>query len=72
MIYVIPLLPDSQPHFERMHRLSPLELQEVQQQVLDLLYKKLTEPSTSLPSLFVEKKTGMGRWQTTGPLTKSL
>ena len=58
---VIPLLPDSQPPFQRMYRLAPSELQEVQRQVTDLLANQLTEPSTSpfgAPILFVEKKTG--------------
>ena len=45
--HVIPLLPDSQPPFQRMYRLAPSKLQEVQQQVTDLLGKKLVEPSTS-------------------------
>ena len=59
--HVIPLLPDSQPPFQRMYRLSPTKLQEVQRQVTDLLAKQLIEPSTSpygAPILFVEKKTG--------------
>jgi len=59
--HVIPLLPDSRPPFQRMYRLSPSELQEVQRQITDLLSKQLIEPSTSLfgaPILFVEKKTG--------------
>ena len=59
--HVIPLLPDSQPPFQRMYRLAPSELQEVQRQVTDLLAKQLIEPSTSpfgAPILFVEKKTG--------------
>ena len=59
--HVIPLLPDSQPPFQRMYRLAPSELQEVQRQVADLLAKQLIEPSTSpfgAPILFVEKKTG--------------
>lgn len=61
MEHVIPLLPDSQPPFQRMHRLVPSELQEVQRQVTDLLAKQLIEPSSShygAPVLFVEKKTG--------------
>ena len=45
--HVIPLLPDSQPSFQRMYRLAPSELQEVQRQVIDLLSKQLIEPSTS-------------------------
>lgn len=59
--YVVPLLPDSQPPFQRMYRLAPSELQEVQRQITDLLSKQLIEPSTSPfggPILFVEKKTG--------------
>ena len=59
--HVIPLLPDSQPPFQRMYRLAPSELQEVQQQITELLSKQLIEPSTSpygAPVLFVEKKTG--------------
>ena len=59
--HVIPLLPDSQPPLQRMYRLAPSELQEVQRQVTDLLAKQLIEPSTSpfgAPILFVEKKTG--------------
>ena len=58
--HVMPLLPDSQPPFQRMYRLAPSELQEVQRQVTDLLAKKQLEPSTSpygAPILFVEKKT---------------
>ena len=35
--HVIPLLPDSQPPFQRMYRLAPSELQEVQRQVTYLL-----------------------------------
>ena len=59
--HVIPLLPDSQPPFQRMYRLAPSELQEVQRQITDLLSKQLIEPSTSpygASILFVEKKTG--------------
>ena len=59
--HVIPLLPDSQPPFQRMYRLAPSELQEVQRQITDLLSKQLIEPSTSpygAPILFVEKKSG--------------
>ena len=59
--HVIPLLPDSQPPFQRRYRLAPSELPEVQRQVVDLLAKQLIEPSTSpsgAPILFVEKKTG--------------
>jgi len=59
--HVIPLLPDSQPPFQRMYRLAPSELQEVQRQVTDLLSKQLIEPSSSpfgAPILFVEHKTG--------------
>ena len=59
--HVIPLLPDSQPPFQRMYRLAPSELQEVQRQITELLSKQLIEPSTSpygAPVLFVEKKTG--------------
>ena len=67
--HVIPLLPNSQPPFQRMCRLSPSELQEVQRQITELLSKQLIEPSTSpygAPVLFVEKKTG-GWWLTTVP-----
>ena len=46
-LVVIPLLPDSQPLFQRMYRLAPSVWQEVQRQVTDLLAKKLIEPSTS-------------------------
>ena len=59
--HVIPLLPDSQPSFQRMYRLSPSEMQEVQRQITDLLSKQLIAPSTSpfeAPILFVKKKTG--------------
>ena len=59
--HVILLLPNSQPPFQRMYRLAPSELQEVQQQITELLSKQLIEPSTcpyGAPVLFVEKKTG--------------
>ena len=59
--HVIPLLPDSQPSFQRMYRLSPSEMQEVQRQITDLLSKQLIAPSPSpfeAPILFVKKKTG--------------
>ena len=59
--HVIPLLPDSQPPFQRMSRLANSELQEVQRQITDLLSKQFTEPCTSpygAPILFVEKKSG--------------
>lgn len=45
--HVIPLLPDSQPPFQRMCRLKPSELQEVQRRVTDVLAKQLIEPSAS-------------------------
>ena len=57
--HVVPLLPDSQPPFQRMYRLAPSELKEVQRQITDLLGKKLIEPSTSpfgAPILFVERR----------------
>ena len=59
--HVTPLLPDSQPPFQHIYRLSPTELQEVQRQVTDLLAKQVIEPSTGPyggPILFVEKRTG--------------
>lgn len=59
--HVIPTLPDAQPPFMRMYRLSPAELAEVKSQVQDLLERGLIEPSTSTygaPILFVKKKTG--------------
>ena len=59
--HVIPLLPHSQPPFQRMYRLAPSELQEVQRQITELLSKQLIEPSTNpfgAPILFVKKKTG--------------
>ena len=59
--HVIPTLPDAQPPFMRMYRLSPAELAEVKSQVQDLLERGLIEPSTSAygaPILFVKKKTG--------------
>ena len=59
--HVIPLLPDSQPPFQRMYRLAPSELQEVQRQITELLSKQLIEPSTrpyGAPVPVVEKKTG--------------
>ena len=37
--HVIPLMPDSQPPFQRMYRLALSKLQEVQRQVTDLLAK---------------------------------
>ena len=59
--HVVPLLPNSQPPFQRMYRSAPSELQEVQRQITELLSKQLIEPSTSpysAPVHFVEKKTG--------------
>ena len=59
--HVIPTLPDAQPPFMHMYRLSPAELAEVKSQVQDLLERGLIEPSTSAhgaPILFVKKKTG--------------
>ena len=59
--HVIPTLPDAQPPFMRMYRLSPAELAEVKSQVQDLLERGLIEPSTSAygaPILFAKKKTG--------------
>lgn len=59
--HTIPLLPDAQPSFQRMYRLSPAELEEVKKQVTDLLEKGLIEPSTSpwgAPILFATKADG--------------
>ena len=59
--HVISSSSDAQPPSQRMYRLSPLELKEVRRQVIDLLAKRLIEPSTSpfgASILFVEKKTG--------------
>ena len=59
--HVISLLPDSQPPFQQMYKLTSSALQELQRQVTDLLAKQLIEPSTSpfgAPILLVEKKTG--------------
>ena len=59
--HVIPTLPDAQPPFMRMYRLSPAELAEVKSKVHDLLKRGLIEPSTSAygaPILFFKKKTG--------------
>ena len=59
--YVMPTLPDAQPPFMRMYRLSPAKLAEVKSQVLDLLERGLIVPSISAygaPILFVKKKMG--------------
>ena len=63
--HVIPLLPDSQPPFQRMYRLAPSELQEVQRQITDLLSKQLIEPSTSpygAPFLWRRRVVSSGWW----------
>jgi len=59
--HVVPLVPDAQPEFKCMCKLSPAELEEVNRQVTDLLLRQLIEPSTSpwsSPILFVKKKDG--------------
>ena len=64
--HVIPLLPDSQPPYPRMYRLSPSDMQEVRQNVTELLQKGLIEPSTSSFGapilLFNERKTKHFAW----------
>ena len=57
----IELVPNAQPPFKPIYRLSLKEKQEVQQTIEDLLTKGLIEPSTSpfgAPILFVGKKDG--------------
>ena len=59
--HAIPLVEGAQPPFRPLYRLSPMELEEVQQQVAELLEKGLIQPSSSpygVPILFVKKKTG--------------
>jgi hypothetical protein len=55
---VIPLLPGTKPIFRPMFRYSPMELEEMQRQVQQLLEMGCIEPSTSpygAPVLFVKK-----------------
>lgn len=57
----IPLEPNAVPPFKPMYRLSPLEREEVERQIKELLSKGLIEPSLSpygAPILFVKKKDG--------------
>ena len=59
--HTIRLKEDSDPVFRRAYRLSPLELAEAKQQVLELLEKGFIQPSQSpfgAPILFVTKKDG--------------
>ena len=54
----IPLLPGTKPIFRPMFRYSPMELEEMERQVTDLLANGYIEPSTSpygAPVLFVKK-----------------
>ena len=55
------LEPDAVPPFKPIYRLSPMERQEVERQLAELLEKGLIEPSLSpygAPILFVAKKDG--------------
>ncbi len=59
--HTIPVEPGAKPPFQRMYRVSPAELKEVQTQIADLLAKGYIEPSSSpfgAPILFVKKKDG--------------
>lgn len=59
--HTIELEEGARPVFQRMYRLSPAELQEVERQVKELLAKGLIQPSTSpwgSPILFAAKKDG--------------
>ena len=72
--HVIPLLPDSQPPFQRMYRLAPSELQEVQRQITNLLAKQLIELQPArlgrLFCLWRRRLESSGWWWTTGLLTR--
>ena len=59
--HVIPEVPGAQPVYRPPYRLSPLEMQEVERQVKELLLQGLIEPSTSPYGaliMFVTKKDG--------------
>ena len=59
--HTIPLEPGHKPPFRPIYRLSPVELNEVERQVSELLKQGLIEPSSSpygAPVLFVTKKDG--------------
>jgi len=59
--HTIPLEPGHKPPFRPIYRLSPVELDEVEKQVTELLKHGLIEPSSSpfgAPVLFVTKKDG--------------
>lgn len=59
--HLIPEEPGSKPVYRPPHRLSPLEMAEVEKQVKELLLQGLIEPSNSpygAPILFVGKKDG--------------
>lgn len=59
--HTIELEPGTKPPFLPMYRLSPLELEEVQRQLADLLEKEYVQPSKSpfgAPIIFVPKKSG--------------
>jgi hypothetical protein len=61
--HVIEEYPGSKPVYRRQHRLSPLEIQEVERQLKQLLLDGLIEPSTSAygsPLVFVPKKNNDG------------
>jgi RNase H-like domain found in reverse transcriptase/Reverse transcriptase (RNA-dependent DNA polymerase)/Integrase zinc binding domain/Chromo (CHRromatin Organisation MOdifier) domain/Retroviral aspartyl protease/Integrase core domain len=60
-MHAIPLLPNAQPQFRPMYRLSQLERREVERQIAELLKKGWIEPSISpwgAPILFAPKKDG--------------
>ena len=59
--HLIPELPGSKPVYVPPYRLSPLEIEEVERQIKELLLLGLIEPSNSpygAPILFVKKKGG--------------
>lgn len=60
----IELVPDSQPPYKQIYRMSPAELEEVKSQVQELLEKGFIQPSKSpygAPILFVPKPDGKWR-----------
>ena len=63
--HVIPLLPDSQPPFQRMYRLAPSELQEVQRQITNLLSSSSLSPLPAplvLPSSLLRRRLESSGW----------
>jgi hypothetical protein len=61
LAHTIPTEPGAKPPFRPLYRLSPLEMEEVEKNVKDLLLRGVIEPSTSpygAPIIFVDKPDG--------------